>query len=231
MRLRTLVPAGLLIGGIAIGFFVHGPLRQLFQLPAGPVEMKGKPPVDSPVAVRGGSVEFLSKRAWTQSSSGVWVTDKVDATTVTLDGVKLNPASDPEQMTATPTTDWSMTLKFRDSSDNEGSATKLQLCTNFQSGSCQTSGGGISNSNKFYLVDIVHPGYFPQSPPTEAEDGRYLLTYTVPPCQDGSGSSRCSHIKKIHIDGNSLAFKDSSGSVSDPFICDSGICDIGLGQQ
>lgn len=235
MRLRTLIPVGLLIGGMAIGFAVHGPLWKLFKHPDHHRNFVGKPPVDSPVAVRGGSVEGLGNN-WTLVSNGIWKTTGVDVTTVTLDGVIPQGLTNPEQVTATPTADWSITLRFRKSDDSEDTTTTLQLCTNIQNGKCKNSGGTITNSNPLYLVDTTNYSNFQAE--SAPDDGRSLLTYTVPPCQDAHGNltSHCSHIKKIHIDNNnlgaaSLSFVDDDGdAVSGPFRCYSGACDIGFSQ-
>lgn len=195
-------------------------------------------PDDLPVLARGGSMEFFSGNAWTTNTSSSYWTSGVDVTNVSLDGVVPSPfgSNAVEMVTASPTTNWYMSLTFRKHDDGANGDYLLLICTsntfNPQNNSCSTS-GNISNKNSLYLFDAGQsPGQFHMPNSSESTyDGLYRLAYDIPNCPNTADANNphCNHIKAITATG--INFNDAKGNpVAGPFRCRGGACDIGFGQ-
>jgi hypothetical protein len=177
---------------------------------------------DSPVVVRGGSVVGLSKDKWTPvpNVKGVWTISGAGTTAVSMSGVEVNGGAAQSVSAPSLTTNWYMTLDFRDKNDADDPTYQLQLCTSYP---CSSSG---SLTGALYLVDLHNNGKLDLS--KETNDGFYGLRYDVQSCNDASpdvSRSRCNHIDQITVTG--ITF---SGGVQGPFTCRAGACDIGIGQ-
>ena len=187
-------------------------------------------PNDSPVTVRGGSVEGLSQIQWAPyaNTPGVWEDAGVATATVSMDGVEPAGSTTAQSVTASSLqTNWTMTLSFRDKKDDNDNTYQLQLCTTYP---CSTSG---LLSNTLYLVDENNNGKFDSTlnDPAKRSDGFYRLRYDVQKCDDGSLDprlSRCNHIKQITVTG--ISFSAGSVPAQGPFACRAGACTIGIGQ-
>src|SRR5579871_580537 len=133
-RSQVIVSSGFAVLGLVVGLTVGA----LFG-PGSHPQPLGVPD-DSPVVVRGGSVEGLGATAWQKISSNpeVWELQGVDTTTVSMDGVIPSGTTTVQSVSASSlTTDWSLTLSFRDQGDHDNTDYQLQICTN---PSCSTTG-------------------------------------------------------------------------------------------
>jgi len=222
----SLVLGALLAGGFFI-LGVHEVVRLVGGQAAPPPPSN---PNDSPVTMRGGSVEGLSYYPWSQPDSKtyptVWETSGVDTSVVIIEGNK--GGTTPGVFSATGiSSNWQINLIFRDQSDGaDYSGDELVLCSKQKENGCDQSGTLSSGSNPLYLIaDGNSPGKFWPDLTGAAKntiDGYSLLRYDVPSCGAGSArDTRCNHL--FEIDVHNIPSLDGSYS------CQAGGCEIGIG--
>jgi hypothetical protein len=221
----------LVLGAILSGaFFILG-VRQVLRLvgaPAGATQPSN--PNDSPVTMRGGSVEGLSFYQWSQPDSKnhptVWETSGIDTSVVIIEGNK--GGTTPGIFSATGiTSNWEITLIFRDQNDGpDYSGDELVLCSKQTKYTCDQSGALSSGSNPLYLIaDGNSPGTFYSDLKGAANntvDGYALLRYDVPSCGAGDPrDTRCNHLAEIDV--------SNLPGLNGSYTCQAGGCEIGIG--
>lgn len=192
---------------------------------------------DSPVLVRGGSIETLGASAWTTNSvancSNVNVKSPYyslsnDNTFVSMDGVQPIVGNTPGKPVSVSVSDissnWSITLSFRDKTGrvDTGNNFEIQL-SSFDPCQAIPSGGP---GGTLYLADIGKTAGTLNA--DTAIDSVFRYRYDIGACDDGSADpkqSKCNHISQISVSGLS----GSGQTITGPFNCRGGACSIGIG--
>jgi hypothetical protein len=174
-------------------------------------------PNDSPVTVRGGSLVVVSPNSWNSNCAQPGTTScdvTLNATTATLqyiDGVD-SPTAPPHRVDNPITTNWVITLSYRDDSGKNANDTKkLQICTksdctydnNPASHLLHLKGDGMG----VFSTDNLdhHSARYDESCGTDAATGKTTL---------------CNHIYVITVE---------SSSGKQAYHCADGACSIGIG--
>lgn len=226
---------GLVFGAIlAGGFFwlgIHEVLQVFHTGGAQPPPAQASNPNDSPVTMRGGSVEGLSYYPWSQPDKkhypAVWETSGFDTTVVTIEGNK--GGTTPGIFSATGiSSNWEITLYLRDQDGHADydSGSELVLCSKRSEAGCDQTGTLSSGSNTLSLIaDGKNAGTFwadLTGAAGNALDGYSLLRYDVPSCGAGAPrDTRCNHLSEIDV-SNIPALNGS-------YTCQAGGCEIGIG--
>jgi len=211
-----------------------------------------KNPTHAPVVVRGGSVEFLAPLdahdgpgwASTATNREITTTQSVDTSKLSLSGVKPVGGTLAEYTASGPSTDWKITLVYRNSTgdepdpgntddDNDPQKVKLYMCS---ADGCTTN--PYSGSQKVYVYDKDNiANVSPDVDQLFALDKNDLKRYSLKSCTnpiDGP-NSYCNHLVVIRIKGFDHFVSDTGVMVSCAnnvcrFKCRAGLCDIGVGQ-
>jgi len=169
---------------------------------------QGSNPNDSPVTVRGGSLVVVSPDSWTCTTDWKTSCDATLSTTTAvleyIDGVD-SATMPPHRIDFPITTNWAITLTYRDDSGKKASCTNppktLQICT--------TAGCSSDTSAAGSLLHLKGDGMgvfsTDESCGTDAATGKNAL---------------CNHIYNITV-------QSSSGTQT--YHCADGACSIGIG--
>jgi hypothetical protein len=191
---------------------------------------------DSPVTVRGGSIVA---RGGTNSWSPVGTTGTIQsiavgngkmASSVYLDGVALPKTNAPIAVPFTGlTTNWELTLDFRDNGGGEDSKTVLNICSalNATQTACDPS-GSLSGSGTVYLVSDGKGKFGDKTLDTSgiSYDACTASTCTSSTCTCANGKCTCAEPKCNHI------FKITTTGIPNggTYKCLNGECIIGVDQ-
>jgi len=189
---------------------------------------------DSPVTVRGGSVEVSAKEVWTACSPNTYTVIPSNVKdTLTLYAVKPTLSSDsnnPSIQTVTAPLpvlsagqSWKITVFMRTSTDQSDASTTLEL-----SSGINLCGASPPRPGQLFLTvdnlkeDTIDAG--------DAPDGFSRLSLKAPTCKvNNQDSGRCNHIYDIVASQEFVSFSGTSSSnPSGPFLCPGGGCDIYL---
>jgi hypothetical protein len=197
-------------------------------------------PGDSPVTVRGGSVEILSPsngNSWQSGNTASCLNPnvkssqylpKTDTSLVALSGIEATvggkPTSGPESVSVSGiSSNWSITLGFRKSDYTADNTFEIQLSSYDPCKAIPAGGPG----SDLYLADIgTTSGTFDLDDPI---DGFIRYRYDVSQCDDGSKDpkqSKCNHFGQISVSG----LTGNGQTISGPFLCRAFACDIGIGK-
>jgi len=221
-RLNLLATALAVVVGGGLGII----LAWIFKTPPTP---PGNPN-DSPVTVRGGSVEGLSTYPWEQPDTThhpeFWQTSGTDTSVVLIEGNQNGTTPGVFSKTGIAT-NWKITLAFRDQFGRRNAGNdELVLCSKQTNYRCDLSGALSSGSNPVYFIaDGKSPGAFKTDLSVAAStdlDGYSLLRYDVPECgSQAPRETRCNHLSAIDVTG--------IPGLNGTYTCQAGGCEIGIG--
>jgi len=211
--------------GVVVGIILTILVKGTPQVPPPPNN-----PNDSPVTVRGGSVEALTSYTWSQPDReghpAFWQTTGTDTTQVFIEGNKGGTTPGVFSQTGI-SANWKITLIFRDENDGpDYSGDELLLCSNEKNYSCDPSEALSSGSNSLYVIaDGAKPGSFVADLTGAAKsaiDGYSLLRYDVPSCGAGNPrDTRCNHLYQVEV--------SNITGLNGYYTCQAGGCEIGIG--
>jgi len=216
--------------------------------PAPPEHGLGSAPNDSPVTVRGGSVENLTLDTWTQPYPGApWIWEDSDAnnTQIAIEGIP-NGGADGIYTPSNPiSNNWTITLYFRKASDDSADKTIksknwLTVCTSVDTNSqdsnyqqCATPGTTLGSTTGVYLVAVSeNPKQFDSvlSGSANTIDGYSLMEFDALTCGGTTSKrTRCNHLKEIDVAGTGATIAGTSSSFDTTYACPGGGCDLWIG--
>ncbi len=191
----------------------------------------GSAPNDSPVTVRGGSVENLTLDAWTQpypSALWVWEDSNTPNTQIAIEGIP-NGGTEGIYTSSQISTNWTITLYFRgqDGTADTSSNNWLTICTNLSNYACKN--GGTINANTLYLAAVsgdasqFNLDLSKGGGSDTTIDGYSLLRFDVLTCGKKTGEhTRCDHLSQITVAGTGPSFDTT-------YTCRGGGCDVWIG--
>jgi hypothetical protein len=191
---------------------------------------------DSPVTVRGGSVDILSQpgKSWASVAScpkNTWVLT-ADNTSISIGAVEqINSAGKPGPVQSVAATglssNWTLTIAFRDNSGATDSTTTIQISTN---NPCKGS-GSISDQQIYLQDEESTPGSFSSQTALDP-DQVVRWRFNVGQCAGATSTDprdwKCNHISQISATGVQFTDVKTGAVVAGPFYCREGDCDIGF---
>jgi hypothetical protein len=181
-------------------------------------------PNGSPVIIRGGSVYLDLTSQWhdvSQNSDARETNLGSSGRTLVLSDVEKKGDNTPQSYTLSMTSNWKITIAFKDNNNGKGNNT-LILCTRLDQNSKKCDTGGplntISSNTLYFLSD--RKGKFKDG--SLGNNGTYSNQYDVSECDGATGSpetSNCNHIFNIEIDNGAGRDEEYTCAGNDPIHC------------